>query len=418
MLIALAIGMSLKLVWGALNTLQIIVLLAEIDANLAAHAAITLKELKTIALFEFIPYKWFGTQLKMMVTRSRHEAEYKENMVDSMGAMIIIGCVLIAISLLSLILGSLGFWLHNKAYSKVINLIKRKLYWNCFIRYSLQSYLKISFVCFAGLSTLTWDATWFEYARSTAILLACIALAILPFIYGVTLRDKQALSQRKVKKKIGSLNQGIRNFRHMQALYSVFFLLRRMIFVIVLLKLKDYPSLVVSSTIILNFFNIMYLGIIEPHSSMFYQIIELFNETFLQLIICFFAISMMSPGIDFGKGLGWALISFIVALIMVNLVCIIGKTLIEGKWYVHIYKLKKALDKRRKAKKEQKLRRALERIHPQGQTVETARALMAADNQFYSEESETPKQKTLKVLEEISEVASQAEISCHYLPFQ
>ena len=39
---------------------------------------------------------------------------------------------------------------------KVLESLKKKLFWNAFIRYSRQSYLKIAFVNFAALATLKW----------------------------------------------------------------------------------------------------------------------------------------------------------------------------------------------------------------------------------------------------------------------
>ena len=151
-------------------------------------------------MFEFVPYKSFGNRLKMLFTKkSKYEAEYEENMVDSLGAMIIIGMILLLISLMSLVLGLLGSVMKNTAYTQVVNLIKKKLYWNSYIRYSLQSYLKFVFVCFAGLRTLSWDADWFDYARSTGILFACIALVLLPIVYGFLLRNKHKLNHHKVK---------------------------------------------------------------------------------------------------------------------------------------------------------------------------------------------------------------------------
>ncbi len=77
------------------NTLQLVVYASEIRANLPAHSTIVLAELKRIALFEFIPYKWFTETVKAPFTKDKHMAKFEsDSIIDDMGTMIVIGVAL------------------------------------------------------------------------------------------------------------------------------------------------------------------------------------------------------------------------------------------------------------------------------------------------------------------------------------
>ena len=56
----LILGKSLKSIWDVVNVLQFIVFFELIKVNIAPHAKLFLKQLKSIALGEFIPYDWLA----------------------------------------------------------------------------------------------------------------------------------------------------------------------------------------------------------------------------------------------------------------------------------------------------------------------------------------------------------------------
>lgn len=66
MILMFLFGVSLKAIWSVLNILQIIVYFTEVKANLAPQTVSLLTILKTIALFQFIPYEWATDYLKSM----------------------------------------------------------------------------------------------------------------------------------------------------------------------------------------------------------------------------------------------------------------------------------------------------------------------------------------------------------------
>lgn len=122
---------------------------------------------------------------------------------------------------------------------KATTKIKEKIFWNTFIRYSLQSYLKLVFAYFSAVGTLDWGSS-LTVGQSCIVLLVVALLVILPMFYGYLLKaNLMNLREETVIQKMGSLHLGIRNFSIQQALNSVVFLIRRIIFILLILTLMD-----------------------------------------------------------------------------------------------------------------------------------------------------------------------------------
>ena len=65
-----------------------------------------------------------------------------------------------------------------------------------------------------------------------------IGLFALPFVYMNILKDLSSLRDERTIRKFGSLMLGIRKYKLMEAFYSVFFLVRRFVFVVLLISLE------------------------------------------------------------------------------------------------------------------------------------------------------------------------------------
>lgn len=138
--------------------------------SVPATTRIILRELKTLALLEFIPTETFTNVLKSFFGMSSKadcleededscpaEADSESgssvseasgidrvgssSLIDNMGAMLVIGAIIVAILLLLLLLrmASKKF----QCAQKVSDAIKRKLFYNTLLRYVLQSTLKL-----------------------------------------------------------------------------------------------------------------------------------------------------------------------------------------------------------------------------------------------------------------------------------
>ena len=78
----------------------------------------------------------------------------KLEMLSKMGAMLLIGVLMIIVVIPVIIV--LKFCPPGKIRS-LFNRIKEKLFWNFFIRYVLQSYLKMSIICLLAFPEFTFE---------------------------------------------------------------------------------------------------------------------------------------------------------------------------------------------------------------------------------------------------------------------
>ena len=134
LILDIILGSSLKFMWSMVNTLQIIVYFNTVKLNISVQAMIFLDKLRIIALGEFIPYDWL-TDYFIEQWNVRLES------IDKLGSMAFFIGGLSCATLLFLLIGKV---IKKLGYSqKLIEKIKKKLFWNTFIRSSLQAYIKV-----------------------------------------------------------------------------------------------------------------------------------------------------------------------------------------------------------------------------------------------------------------------------------
>ena len=60
------LNMSLKMLWGLINTLQFVVFFSEWQIQLPNNATIAIKQMRTIALGEFMPTEWLTEPIQSL----------------------------------------------------------------------------------------------------------------------------------------------------------------------------------------------------------------------------------------------------------------------------------------------------------------------------------------------------------------
>ena len=161
--------------------------------------------------------------------------------------------------------------------------------------------------------------------------------------------------------KFGTLIGGIRSYGLLQSMYTAIYLVRRLIYAVGLIALRDSPALVTSFIIFINITFIGYSISCDPHDSPVSRRIEIANESILMIITCHLLYSLFSvnklpdpelndfnelvtetqESMDFKNAVGWSMISFIVLLQAVNYIVIGYEKVKLVKWQLYIRKLKK-----------------------------------------------------------------------------
>ena len=147
--------------------------------------------------------------------------------------LVILAIVTVLVIITSLVLKKLGY------SRRIQQFLKDRLFWNTFIRTSLHSYIKAAFIYFTMMTLLDWS-TIFDAAKSLLSITVVLILITLPVFYASVLyRNQEVLKFARINRMIGSLYLDLRHWKMTQLAYTVIFLLRRLIFVILMLAYKE-----------------------------------------------------------------------------------------------------------------------------------------------------------------------------------
>ena len=128
-------------------------------------------------------------------------------------------------------------------------------------------YIKLAFVSITMLSALKWS-NLFESLSSIYSLLQLIIVLCLPVFYTLVLyRNQNVLQHTSIYNTIGSLYLGLRYRTSMQLAYTIIFLIRRLLFVLLLVTFEDRPLFLVSLILFMNVLYISYCVDVHPNNS-------------------------------------------------------------------------------------------------------------------------------------------------------
>jgi len=165
------------------------------------------------------------------------------------------------------------------------------------------------------------------------------------------------LSHYRLNEMIGSLYPGIRYRTFISLHYTQVFLVRRLTFIFLLIKLQNHTVLCAISILTLNLIYLAYFFVASPHDRPEGEYCEAGNEMLLQLISYHLLLSSFRnmyksdstdeeesketvESLRFDNVLGWSMIGFMIFIQLANLVVIMIKTIKGLLWGRHLKKLK------------------------------------------------------------------------------
>ena len=134
------------------------------------------------------------------------------------------------------------------------------------------------------------------------------------------------LDQNKIR--IGSLYLGVRTTEVVTVYCVLSYLLMRFSFVVVTFTMEKIPGILVNIFMLLNNFNIIYVGWHKPYDSFAQNTIELFNLSMLHVLsyhLLLLANLMETPEHEYL--LGWSIIACIAVFFIVNMSYMLSLTL-------------------------------------------------------------------------------------------
>ena len=150
-------------------------------------------------------------------------------------------------------------------------------------------------------------------------------LTLAPVLFGVTLwRNRKNFTHKEVKQKIGAMYELHDASRDYVGTYSVVFLIRRSIFVMISFALHYYPGIQVQALIYTTLLFICYISNVRFHESTQQQRIEIINELIL-ICLCYhfvlFADQMWE--MSFREHVGSSTVVFVLVLLGLNTMLIL-----------------------------------------------------------------------------------------------
>ena len=177
-----------------------------------------------------------------------------------------------------------GEWIRLKSIFKVvINKILLMLTFGWYIRYMLEmnQYILISslheIINFHSSNTLKVVSLVFS------ILILCLCISIIVFVLYLSLSSYEAIEESH--NKLGEFFNGIKMQKKFK-LYSSILLIRRFVFIILLLSLVSIKSwMLVGILSIIQFFYVIWIIVLRPFSETKGNIIEIINELFFIVLL-------------------------------------------------------------------------------------------------------------------------------------
>ena len=172
-----------------------------------------------------------------------------------------------------------------------------------------------------------------------------ICLNLVPFIFVTALyRHRDSLEDEATREKIGSLYQTVQPTSVKSQSYSIVFLLRRSLFVLITFQLFDFPTVQIQlqmATILLYIAYTQFAILYDDNTT---RKTEFCNEIVF-LLSSYHMMVFASPWLLQSRiKAGWSLIVLIVAMILFNYVVIISLSLGECKRKMKRWKMKKFHD--------------------------------------------------------------------------
>ena len=179
------------------------------------------------------------------------------------------------------------------------------------------------------------------------VALALVLFVVIPFMIQRKLRKhKSGLFLQINKKRFGSLYLGLKT-EEFNTIFCVFsFLLVRLFFVILTYSSESYPGILINLFMLLNNFNIIYIGWFSPYDTRAQNNIELFNSFMMQIVsyhLILLANLLPTPLQEYN--IGWSIITCIGLFFTVNMGYMASLSLGTLFRKLYLQKLKKDTDK-------------------------------------------------------------------------
>ena len=226
-------------------------------------------------------------------------------------------------------------------------MLKQKIFYNAFIRYILQSTLKIQIGAYTTISLASWS-TPLDKTQSIIAISTLVIFSAWPFVFAIVLyRNYNYLGYRGIQNKISSMYDGVllRNDYWYSLTISIVFLLRRSLFVFITFVFYDYPGIQIQLFIYSSILYTVYLGYSKIYNDSAILILEYINEGIFMVIsyhLVLFGNLLDSPFTS--EVIGISMIFYIILMVAISTSLMVITNLKSIKKKLELRKFKKKLN--------------------------------------------------------------------------
>jgi len=230
------LSFSLSLLWGMINSLQIVIHFPLTSVVYPANAKQFYSYFITIATFDMLPAETINAIIfqfseEEAVSDNFEELGYeRRNFIWNLGTLYYLFpmfvLVLVVLILLRM-LGACGLQRPQKWYMQ----LRDSLFWNFLLQTTMESYLEMHLSSTVNLTSLVWSSNSGDWLAAVTAILTAIVLNLLPFVLVAYLYYNFArLPDEQFKKRFGVTYTGLKTDQKSSLLRPFLFLLRRMLF--------------------------------------------------------------------------------------------------------------------------------------------------------------------------------------------
>jgi len=162
------------------------------------------------------------------------------NLIKSIGVFFAIAAIITLIILLILCFRACAMTQYScfRFYMRLKNLV----FYNLFIRFALQSFLKFLIAALTTITVIDWSTD--GVSQGVPAIIIMVILLALPFTFVFVMKKNYVhLQWPSRKERIGSIYMGMNTEKVSALAYSIVFFIRRVLFAFLTFSLASYPHL-------------------------------------------------------------------------------------------------------------------------------------------------------------------------------
>jgi len=212
----------------------------------------------------------------------------------------------------------------SKFLTKVNHYLQKNFLFSFPIRLMLEAYLELCVSAFVNFKNLANHTAGDIFASAFSVFLVIAAVLLPPFLAAICTIHQYSIRDPYFKARFGSLFEGLDTSRSLAVMYYPAFTLRRLLYSWTAVYLVENAMYQVQVFTICSILYSVYLVSVRPFSSNVANIMEVINETCVNLFA--FGLFLLTPMVsdaDARYEIGWGLISLTMFAMVSNMTVIV-----------------------------------------------------------------------------------------------